>query len=122
MDDVTLCNMALDQISARTTIQGVNPPAPANNLAAQVASRTYQTQVDAVFRAAHWNCARFQIGATLVAAAIGTPENPTGALPAPPIPWRYMYAYPSDCLLVRFVFPLTQPPNTSPAIMTNVGV
>lgn len=123
MDAVGLCNIALDQIVARTSITGLSPPSPPNNLAAQVAARTYQTQVNAIFRAAHWNSARFQEQLTLLKAAVGTPENPSGSGPQPPIPWRYEYAYPDDCLLMRFVIP--QPnlpvPGSAP-LMTNIGV
>lgn len=122
MNDVDLCNLALDQIAARTSITGLSPPSPPNNLAAQVAARTYQIQADAVFRSAHWNSARKQATLTLLRAAVGTPENPSGALPAPPIPWRYEYAYPDDCLKVRFVIPQPQLPATSTPLMTNVGV
>lgn len=105
-----LCNLALDQISARTSITGINPASPPNNKAAEVASRTYQPQADAVFRAAHWNSARLQAPLTLLRAARGTPENPDGTkLPLPPIPWTYEYAYPSDCLAVRFVIPKHHP-------------
>lgn len=119
---VDLCNLALDQISARTSITGINPASPPNNIAAQVASRTYQLQVDAIFRAAHWNCARKQAPLTLLKAAIGTAENPNGALPAPPIPWRYEYADPADCLKVRFVIPSPTPGAGAAPLMTNTGV
>ena len=122
---VDLCNLALDQIAARSVIAGINPPAPPNNLAAQVASRTFQLQADAIFRAAHWNSARVQTpnGLTLLKAAIGTAENPSGALPQPPIPWRYEYAYPPDCLLVRFVMPTPNLPAAGQApLMTNTGI
>ena len=119
---VDLCNLSLDQISARAVISGINPPSPPNNLAAQVASRTYQLQADAVFRAAHWNSARKQVKLTLLKAAIGTPENSSGALPQPPIPWRYEYAYPPDCLLVRFVIPRPNLPQGNAPVMTNVGL
>ena len=126
---VDLVNMALDQISARTSVTGINPPSPPNNTAAQVASRTYQTQVDAVFRAAHWNSARLQRELTLLKAAVGTPENPSGydsngnLNPTPPVPWRYEYSYPSDCLLTRFVIPRPNLPIPGQApIMTNVGI
>lgn len=122
---VDLCNMALDQIVARTSITGINPPSPPQNLAAQVASRTYQLQADAVFRAAHWNSARLQTPGpmTLLKAAIGTPENPSGTLPQPPIPWRYEYAYPPDCLLMRFVIPTPNLPGAGQApLMTNTGI
>lgn len=119
---VDLCNIALDQITSRTQITGINPASPPNNVAAQAASRIYQLQADAVFRSAHWNCARKQAPLTLLRAAIGTPENPAGALPVPPIPWRYEYAYPDDCLKMRFVIPSPQLPATSAPLMTNVGV
>lgn len=114
--------MALGQIVNNVAITGINPPTPPNSTAAIAASRLYATQIDATFRAVHWNCARFQAAATLLAARQGTPENPSGALAQPPQPWLYMYAYPPDCLLVRFVFPLLNSPNASPPIMTNVGV
>jgi hypothetical protein len=117
-----LVNLALDQVGARATISGINPPSPPNSLAAQVASRTYQLQADAVFRAAHWNSARVQGQLTLLKAAIGTPVNPSGALPQPPIPWQYEYAYPPDCLLVRFVMPAPNWPTSSAPLMTNTGI
>jgi len=119
---VDLCNLALDQIAARASITGLDPPSPPNSLAAQVAARTYQLQTDAVFRSAHWNSARKQGALTLLRAAIGTPENPAGALPTPPIPWRYEYAYPDDCLKVRFVMPQPTLPATTTPLMTNVGI
>lgn len=120
---VDLCNMALGQIPARIQITGINPASPPNNIAASTASLYYQTQVDATFRSAHWNSARKQAALTLLAAAPGTPENPSGTtLPIPPIPWLYEYAYPSDCLKLRFIFPQ---PNSAAAgqvpLMTNLG-
>jgi len=121
---VDLCNLALDQIVARTSITGISPASPPNNVAAQVASRVYQLQADAVFRAAHWNAARVQNQLTLLRAAAGTQENANGTtLPLPPTPWLYEYAYPSDCLLMRFVIP--KPTGLTAAgipIMTNIGV
>lgn len=119
---VDLCNSALDQIAARTSITGINPASPPNNLAAQVASRTYQQQVDAIFRAAHWNSARRQTSLTLLKAQIGTPENPSGALPTPPLGFLYEYAFPNDCLQFRFIIPTPNLPATAAPIMTNVGV
>jgi hypothetical protein len=119
---IDLINMGLDQIAARATVSGINPPSPPNSLAAQVASRTYQTQADAIFRSAHWNSARKQSSLTLLKSAIGTPTNPSGLLPQPPIPWQYEYAYPSDCLLVRFVMPAPNWPSTSAPLMSNMGI
>jgi hypothetical protein len=124
MDAVALCNIALNQLVARSQITGLSPPSPPNNLAAQVMAQIYQLQVDAIFRAAHWNSARKQATLTLLKAAVGTPENADGTtLPIPPVPWRYEYGYPADCLKVRFVIPRPNlpAPGTAP-IMTNVGV
>lgn len=122
-DAVTLCNLALGQISARTSITGINPASPPNNVAATTASQLYQIQADAVFRAAHWNSARLQAAGTLLRAQQGTPENPAGTtLPIPPTPWLYEYSYPPDCLAVRFVIPkpVPQAATTTP-LMTNIG-
>ena len=116
-----LCNLALDQIAARTSITGLNPPSPPNNVAAQAAARLYQLQADAVFRAAHWNSARKQATLTLLKAERGTRENPSGLLPTPPVPWRFEYAYPDDCLKVRFVIPRHHSPETSTPLMTGSG-
>lgn len=124
MDAVSICNQALDQIAARSSIASIDPPSPPNNLAAQVAARTYQTQMEAVFCGAHWNSARFQKPLTLLKAAQGTPENPDGqTMGIPPAPWSYQYAYPEDCLQVRFVMP-RDPRFDLPygiTLMTNMG-
>src|SRR5438105_10270304 len=107
---VDVCNMSLDQIGARFSILSLNPPSPAPNAA--VVARHYQPKLDALFRAAHWNCARRQTNRqgtqagqnpfSLIRAAQGTPENPSGTtLPLPPVPWQYQYLQPPDCLKAR---------------------
>lgn len=55
---------------------------------------------------------------TLISAAQGTPENPPGTPPVPPLPWLYEYAYPSDCIQVRFVPGLVQPTTQTPPLTT----
>jgi|SRR5215475_388320 len=125
MTPVDICNLALDQISARTSITGIDPASPPNNLAAQVASRNYQIQAESVFQAAHWNAARKQKPLALLKAARGTPENPDGSkLPIPPYPWTYSYAYPADALTIRFVMPLNPEDvsATQPPLMTNLSL
>ncbi len=104
--DVDVANMALDQIGARFSVTSINPPGPPNNPNAIVVSRHYQPKIDALHRAAHWNCTRRQADLTLLKAAQGTPENPAGTtLPIPPIPYQYEYAYPADCLKARYLLP-----------------
>lgn len=119
---VDLCNVALDAIGSQITIQGINPAAPPGSLAAQVASRNYQIQTDAVFRTANWGSARKQATLTMLKAALGTPENPDGSLPQPPYPWLYEYGYPSDCLKVRFLLPTPTTPGTETPPMSNTGI
>lgn len=123
-DAVALVNQALGQINSRAgTVTSISPPAPPNNLAAQTAAALYQQQVNSIFRAANWNCARRQGDLTLLKARIGAPENPSGTLPQPPYPWLFEYAYPNDCLKVRFVMPLPGMPTAGQApLMTNGGV
>ena len=107
---VDIANEALDQIGARFSISSLAPPMPPPN--ANVVARLYQSKIDALHRAAHWNFARVQQPLTLLKAAQGTPENPAGTtIPIPPIPWQYEYAYPSDCLLARYLIP--NPPGGS---------
>jgi len=97
---VDVANMALDNIGARYSITSLDPPQPPPN--AVMVARHYQPKIDALHRAAHWNFTRKQAPLTLLRAAKGTPENPDGtALPLPPVPWQYEYAFPSDCLLAR---------------------
>lgn len=118
---VPLVNQALDQIAAGVTVRSMDPP-DANSLAAEVAARTYAQQVGAVFRSVHWNCARFQKSLTLLRAAAGTYANADGSLPVPPIPWLYEYAYPTDCLKIRFLIPKLSLPATSTPLMTGAGL
>jgi pimeloyl-ACP methyl ester carboxylesterase len=42
--------------------------------------------------------------------------------PVPPVPWLYEYAWPSDCLAMRFVMPQPVPPATAVPLMTNTGI
>ena len=111
---VDVCNLALDQIRAGVTVQSINPSD--GTLAGDVMSRTYQGRVDAVSRAAQWNCLRFEQPLTLLRAARGTIFNPTGAASSnPPSPWLYEYVWPAQplCLRMRYVFPF--PPQSGVA-------
>lgn len=114
---VDVANMALDNIGARFSITSLSPPSPPPN--ATVVARHYQPKIDALFRTAHWNCARRQTNLTLLKAAAGTPENASGSGPVPPYPWQYEYALPPDCLKVRFL--LAQAANSGAASPSILG-
>lgn len=111
---ISIVNQALQDIGARATISAMNE----NSNEARVASRTYDSTLKQLLRAAWWSFAKKTDLMTLSKAAPGTPENQTvgGATwdPAdyPPPPWLYSYIYPIDCISIRAV--LTQPQsNTS---------
>lgn len=109
---VDVCNIALAEIGSKAEVSQVSPPD--GSQASIICARLYQPKIDALSRAAHWNCLRAQKSLDLVMARQGTPENPSGTtLPAPPWPWLYAYAYPTDCLLARFILPM--PPQSSPS-------
>lgn len=96
MDDVTICNMALGEISARSTIASLTE----NSKEAKYCNIYYAPARDAVLQAARWNFARKQIALTLYRDATKTPPDSV------PPPWLYEYVYPSDCIQGRFVLPL----------------
>lgn len=79
---------------------------------AQVILRAYRQCLMQLLRACHWDFARKQAPLTLLADATGQTAN-VGTLV--PTPWIYEYAYPTDCMKLRFV-PWTYPPqNTAPS-------
>lgn len=103
-DQVSIANRALLAVGARTQVSSVTPSdgSEEGNAIGVLWTPTFEM----LARTAPWNCLRKQATLSLLAAALGTPENPTGnSLPLPPLPWTYMYAYPSDCLMFRFVNP-----------------
>lgn len=100
---ISICNRSLLGIGARTQISSLQE----GSTEANALSALYQPTFEQLARTAPWNCLRKQLTLTLLAAAAGTPENPTGtSLPVPPQPYLYMYALPSDCLQMRFIMPL----------------
>jgi hypothetical protein len=90
---IEMANMVMDGIGTRTTIASLTENSPE----ARAFNRQYPNALDSVLRAAHWNFARKQIPLTLLQDATqgGTPQSP----------WLYEYAYPSDCLLLRYIMP-----------------
>jgi hypothetical protein len=108
---VDIVNRALSAVAARSTIANFDLE---QSKEAKEARLLYGPTRDALLRAAPWDfCKRVEY-LTLLKAAPGTPENTSTAttwdpatMPAPP--WLYEYAYPSDCVFVRYVAP---PPQT----------
>lgn len=106
---VTLSNRALLSVGARAQISDLNEGSVEANAIRVLFIPTFES----LARAARWGCLRKQATLSLIGAAMGTPENPDGVtLPLPPVPWLYQYAYPSDCLAVRYIVPSL--PNASP--------
>lgn len=99
---VSLSNRALLSIGARAQISDLSE----GSTEANAISVLFVPTFEALARAARWGCLRNQATLSLLGAAEGTPENPDGTtLPLPPSPWLYQYAYPSDCLSIRYILP-----------------
>ena len=102
-----ICNQALAGVPTRSTIASITENSPE----ARICAMFYQDTLDAMLRAAHWDFARKTAFLTILKAAYGTPENTSSnttgqwdpTQPSPP--WLYSYAYPSDCVLFRYVVP-----------------
>lgn len=105
--ETDIVNRALQQAGARSSIANLNE----QSSEAKNARMIYVSTRQQMLRAAHWNFARKTAYLTVLKSAPGTPENPEASSaiwepatqPAPP--WMYEYAYPSDCLDVRFIMP-----------------
>lgn len=121
-DQLNIANRALLAVGARSQISSLDPSD--GSVEANAISTLWQSTFEQLARTAHWNCLGKQVTLSLIAAAMGTPENPDGTtLPVPPTPWIYAYAYPSDCLDVRYIVP-SYPANTgtdTPAFPVNVA-
>lgn len=117
---VDITNRALAAISARSTVSSIAPPDGSNE--ANNAALLFQPTFEMLGRAAFWNIFRKQAALTVLKAAAGTPENPGGAtLPIPPSPWLYAYAYPTDCLMARFLLPSLGNPAIGGAPLSGLG-
>jgi len=103
---VDIANRALAAIGTRSTIQSL---AEQSNEAIQ-ANIYIDTCRRQILRMAQWNSAKNFNVLTLICAAPGTPENPSGGTVTwqkgqPPPPWSYEYAYPADCLRPVYIVP-----------------
>ncbi len=94
--------MALSAIGTRSTIASLDEA----STEASVCQLWYAQTRDGLLRKFPWNWARRQVVLAVYKSAAGTPENPTGALPEPPLPWRYSYSWPTDCLDARYLLPV----------------
>src|SRR3569623_1719834 len=101
MDDTQVANLALSAIGTRSTIASLSE----DSTEAQTVQLWYNQTRDSLLRKLPWNWARRQVAMAVYKAAAGTPENPNGALPEPPWPWKYSYAWPADCLSARYILP-----------------
>lgn len=99
---LSIWNRSLGSIGARSTVQNPNE----NSQEAIQCNVFFTPTFESLARSARWNCLRKQASLTLVAAAMGTPENPQGTtLPFPPVPWLYTYLIPGDSLFIRQLLP-----------------
>lgn len=106
---VSVANLALLSIGGRAQISSLTEGTTQSNACATL----FQFVFESLARTAWWNALRKQATLSLLAAAIGTPENQQGTtLPLPPSPWLYSYAYPSDCLKFRAIIPTLNIPST----------
>lgn len=94
--DVAICNLALSAVGTRSSIASLTE----DSVEARECNLHYTPALEAVLSSAHWNFARKQATATLV--KDGTVAGTTNP---PPPPWLYEYAYPNDCLNVRYILP-----------------
>lgn len=94
-------NQVLDALGWPNSIGDLEEGTPE----ARVLLRAYSQCLRQLLRSAHWNFARRQAPLLLLADATGQTQN-VGTLV--PQPWVYSYAYPNDCMKMRFV-PWSQP-------------
>ncbi len=117
---ISIANRSLLSIGARAQVQSLQEDSTEANAISTLFTPTFEQ----LARTANWNCLRNQAVLTLLAAATGTPENPTGTtLPQPPFPYLYQYAVPSDSLQIRFLlpsFPNSQGANNIPLTTASV--
>lgn len=118
---ISLCNRALSAIGSQVSVSSISPSD--GTTAGDQCSLLFLPTFQQLARTAWWNCFRAQTGQgsfasvdlpplTLLAAAVGTPENPQGTtLPVPPAPWLYAYLQPTNCLKARAILPFFPPQN-----------
>lgn len=95
---ISICNRALSEIGTRSTIASLEEGSPE----ATQCALWYDNLRQQLLRTANWGFARFQLSLTQLGDLI--PDETS------PYPWAYKYAYPSDCIKMRYI--LAPPPST----------
>lgn len=108
MSSVTqICNLALQKVGTRSTIADLTE----DSNEARNCNLVYETTRDEVLGMAFWNCARNTLTLSVLKSVPGTPTNPSAPsspvwIPDwPPPPWMFEYAYPTDCIQMRYLVP-----------------
>lgn len=104
MDEASICNMALGEIGSRTLIEALND----SSTAARQCALFYTITRQQLLRAAPWGFARRTVTLTSLGLATDDPN-------VVPYPWMAMYAYPADCLGMRYILPPPLPPASGDA-------
>ncbi len=102
---VDLANRALLEAGTRTTITSFEEP----STEAAACATFYGPIRRQLLRGVHWGCAKKQLPLSL----LGTLSAGTGVYP-----WTYKYAYPEDCLLLRY---LLRTPPTGTGVIGDPG-
>lgn len=94
MAAVDICNRALSEMGKSIVISSLDDPGPA----ATQCKLHYNAIRQQLIRAAPWGFTR----KTVTLSTLGTlAENP----PTAPYPWLMKYAYPADCIKMRYILP-----------------
>jgi hypothetical protein len=94
-DAIAICNRALSEMGSQSSIADFNE----KSTEALECRKFYEPVRDWLLGKAHWNFCRRAISLALLKQAAGSIW--TDAQPQPP--WGYSFAYPSDCIKVRYL-------------------
>lgn len=112
---VDVVNMALQQVgSVQSTISSFDE----DSTEAQVARLLYEPKLKDLMRAAQWGFARRQKFLTQLRAAVIDGEVSDDP---PPQPWLREYAYPPDCLRIRYLMPNLSPTSGESSVPLTTG-
>lgn len=96
MNPTAVANEALDSIGSPLSLGDIEDGSDE----AAIVLRHYRQCLQQMLRAAHWQFARKQAPLLMLADASGQTPNVGSVVPQG---WQYEYAYPTDCMKVRFV-------------------